>query len=579
MKAWLSLLAITSACAGTPRRFPFQGPLTVDTDLTPVSLPCRPDPTKKEPNRVNCMPAEYISPFAWNQIENTFFERVSRLLSFDIVKESENANSLDEVADSSWFTNRTGDHKVTPEELVAGDCKPEDILPAESEVPDGGWVIDKGKANGSTPGFRIDIPDKGKYLLKADTPGEPDRASAAQVIGANLYHAVGFSTSCEQVIYVRPSQLKLTPGLVTVSNAGVSSPFDAEALKKVLDSSTQKGNLVRLAASKFLPGVPIGPFRYERTRDDDPNDIIDHENRRELRGSKLLAAWLNHWDAREQNSMDTWQASNAKDKQSSPGVVRHYILDTSDTLGGPVAPESLTIRLGFSYTIDFKDIATDLVTLGMLEHPWDRVEKVPGREKFGYFSARDFNPEEWKGLYPNPAFLRMTERDGAWMARLIARFSRDDIQMLMKGGQFSDPTDVDYITDLMVARQQIILTRYLTRLSPIADLHRDADGQLCGVDLARLRGVLPENQFRYTATQTARGKRWAVPVTVKPEGVVCLAPQSFADPGLPDDSPKRRAVFRLDNGTSAGSLEIHTYDLGLARGVRVVGLIRHEWSH
>ena len=128
----------------------------------------------------------------------------------------------------------------------------------------------------------------------------------------------------------------------------------------------------------------------------------------------------------------------------------------------------------------------------------------------------------------------------------------------------------------MIERQQIILKRYLTRLSPIGELHREPDGQICGVDYARLRGVYAEAAFHYAAVQTAGNKRWAVPVTAKPDGVVCLAPSSFAAPGLPDDAAGRLAVFRLDNGTAAGPLEIHAYDLGLARGMRLVGLIRPE---
>jgi hypothetical protein len=54
----------------------------------------------------------------------------------------------------------------------------------------------------------------------------------------------------------------------------------------------------RALASKLLPGKPVGPFQYFGTRPDDPNDIFPHENRRELRGLRVFAAWLNHDDSR-----------------------------------------------------------------------------------------------------------------------------------------------------------------------------------------------------------------------------------------------------------------------------------------
>ena len=47
-----------------------------------------------------------------------------------------------------------------------------------------------GKDNGSTEGFRVEIPGKGRYMLKADDAGSPERASAASVIGADVVNWV-----------------------------------------------------------------------------------------------------------------------------------------------------------------------------------------------------------------------------------------------------------------------------------------------------------------------------------------------------------------------------------------------------
>ncbi len=85
------------------------------------------------------------------------------------------------------------------------------------------------------------------------------------------------------------------------------------------------------AASKSLPGKPLGPFRYFGTRLDDPNDIVPHEHRRELRAVRVFAAWLNHMDSRGINTLDT--LVDADDRW----LVRHHLLDFGSTLGS--APE------------------------------------------------------------------------------------------------------------------------------------------------------------------------------------------------------------------------------------------------
>lgn len=562
-----ALLLALGACSSARVSFPARDPLVLDTDLHPVSVPCRPDPAPDDPEAVVCAPREYVSPFIWDKVDNTAFERASRWLAVDVADEAVNVNSLDEVPDSAWFTNRVTHRASAPTAL--GACAPEDLLPAAADVPDGAWVIDRGKGDGATLGFRVHLQDRGKYMLKVDEVLQPERASAASTIGAALYYAIGFNTSCEQVVYVRREQLKLEPGLTVETNLGVVSPFDAHHLDATLATAPRRGPLFRLQASKWLPGQSAGPFRYEGIRADDPNDVIPHEDRRELRGSKLLAAWINHWDAREQNTLDSWIAVDPDKPWSSPGYLKHQIIDTSDAMGQRAPQRGLAPRQGFSYLFDFHDIFFDLFTLGAVRRPWDGAHLVPGHEHFGYFASARFEPEAWKSGYPNPAFLRMTERDAAWMARLIARFSPDDVRAFVELGQLSDPGDATYLTAVLLERQRRILARYLTRLSPLGEIAVADDGRICATDLARLRGIEPATSYHYDAVEvTARPAR-SLAVTIEPAGRVCIA-----RPAGGGDDASTEIVIRVRNGTRAGALELHAYAIPGSAKLRVVGLRR-----
>ena len=67
-----------------------------------------------------------------------------------------------------------------------------------------------------------------------------------------------------------------------------------------------------------------GPHKYHGTRTDDANDVVPHEDRRELRGLRVFSAWLNHDDSRSVNSLDMYVP---------PGYVKHHLIDFSSTLG------------------------------------------------------------------------------------------------------------------------------------------------------------------------------------------------------------------------------------------------------
>jgi len=512
-----------------------------DTDLRSYAARCHREPSKKDPEHVACTPETYVSPLAWDGLDNAIFRPFAHVFAVDNPGQAPNANSLDEVPDSAWFTNRLGARAVDLDELSRGACTEKDLLP--DDPPDDAWTVDEGKGNGSSPGFRINIPGKGKYLLKADGK-PPERSTAATVIGAAAYQAVGYFTSCEQIVHFKPSALKLVPGLVSSDNTGKHSAFDRKALDAVLaQASRTKNGMLRMQASAWLPGHLVGPFRYEGTRSDDANDIIAHQDRRELRGGRVLASWLDHFDAREQNSMDTWIADDTKAPDSSPGYVRHYYLDMSDCLGSEWAWEGISRRLGYSYLLDWGDIGRDFITLGIPRRTWDLDHRTPGREKFGFFNVADFVPDKWKNEYPNPAFSSMRERDGAWMARILARFTPAMVQKLATLGRFSDLGDTGFVADVLEGRLRKILDRYLTRLSPIADVHVEAKNLVCGTDLIALR---PQHVLRLEA-RLENGA--PLPLEEGPEGRLCAT--------LPAADAGSYLVVTLRDGVARGPLRAH----------------------
>jgi hypothetical protein len=549
-----SLLALALVgCASAPL-FPLQPPLTRDADQTPFAH----------------APEEYYSPFAWDGANYMVFHPIARFFAVDPAGAATNVNALDEVPNSSWFENRLGTRPMTPAEVERGSCSEKTLDP---NSPDGSWTIDKGKDNGANPGFRVNIKGLGKFMLKTDPETEPDRATGATAIASRIYHAVGYYSACDTVVYFRPSLLKLKPGLTVTNNEGVTSPFDQARLDKILKQASHRDGLVRMVASAWLPGQPIGPYRYEGTRDDDPNDVIPHEDRRDVRGARLVAAWLNHFDSREQNTMDVFLPLD-KDKKDGPGFVRHYIIDMGDCFGSQWTVDGISRRLGSSYVFDAGHVAEDFLSLGIQRRPWEKAQLTGGI--FGYFSARDFEPEGWRGEYPNPAFMRMTEQDGAWMARILADFGDDLLTAAVRVGMY-DTVSERYLTETLIARRRAILRRYFGKVSPIARVVANTAG-VCGVDLARLSQTVPNEGLSFRAYVYRGPGLEAAPKasfrTVRPPAVcVDLAHAAIPD-SVPQNDPQRYVVVDITNGYAPGPLRVHLYDLGERAGYRLAGIER-----
>ncbi len=570
----LSAIALTclwGACGSDVRRFPLAAPLWEDPDRTHVSK----------------RPAKFYSGKIADMADQVAFRPLSKLFGFGLPTESRNVNAVDEVPNSSWFTNRIGLHPMTPAQAARGPCKGPALDPNK-----GPWIVSGAKPDGAYPGFFIKAPS-GTYLLKVDSSVGPQRATSADVIGSKIYWAAGFNAPCNSIVHFRPSILKIGKNAMSKDHLGRKTKLTKADIQKVLSKAFQlKNGLLRVSASKFVSGKPVGPFRYESTRGDDPNDVIPHQDRRELRSSRLLAAWTNHLDSREQNSLDVWT------RKGHRNFITHYLIDWGDCLGFRWSIDAFTRRLGHSYYVDLWHILGDFFSLGILRRPWNRARMNKEAEPFGYFDVRNFVASRWKAGYANPAFERMTFRDALWMVRIVSRFTDAHLRAIVGEAKLRDKRSERYLLATLIGRRDNILREYLTRYAPL-DRFRlvrrkmgDLKQSLCFEDLAikhklvKTRDVLYKFRF-YGGKKLETQLGWLQfrpdpdhphrSCVVMPIGT--RRPADLAPKGAKDNHPLRYGVLKIyihqkPAVPPTSSMWVHFYDLGPKRGFRLVGMHR-----
>jgi len=403
-------------------------------------------------------------------------------------EEAENVNSLDEVPDSTWFTNRHAKRRLTAEELARG--------PGTGSPPTEPFTIVRGKELGASAGF-VGKDQQGRLLfVKFDPRQNIGMGTNADVIGSKFLHAAGYNVPAYYTVTIDPNTLVLSPEAKIPGKYKVKRPMTQEDLVSLLKKAPKDsdGNIIA-GASMGLPGKPKGPFKYEGVRADDPNDTVLHDNRRELRGLGLIMAWLNNTDARRGNTLDMYVEEEGRK------FLRHYIIDFSGALGSEaLGPKQVTD--GHEYFIDPEIISLSTAAFGVWVKPWE----VKDPEQFasvGLFESETFEPESWRGDYANPAFEGMTSRDAFWAATIITSFTDDEIKTIVNTGYFPDPRAGAYLARVLGQRRDTI-GRYwfdVERINPLTgfSVERSADGtnRLRFVDLGVERGYADKKATLY----------------------------------------------------------------------------------
>ena len=256
--------------------------------------------------------------------------------------------------------------------------------------------------------------------------------------------------------------------------------------------------LVRATASKYIAGKVLGPFKYEKTRKDDPNDFIPHQHRREIRGLGIVGAWLNHIDFKSANSMDSYVTENGR------SYVEHHLIDFGTILGSGGRGPQPKYR-GHESEIDPHKFFYRIITLGLYVPKWERVPHEVEYPCIGRFHAEYFEPDKFTFIFPNPAYDELTDRDGFWGAKLVMSFSDEQLRAVVEKADYPDPEASEYLLRNIIERRDKTGKYWFDRVCPLDDFTikpgKEGGQSLNFKDISIETGLENENGavYRYTA--------------------------------------------------------------------------------
>jgi hypothetical protein len=551
--AALAALVLAGCAGAASHRFPLRDPLWVDDDRRAFGPP----------------PEAHENTWIWDGMDNTVFRPLSELWQYEPTREAINVSSIDEVPSSSWFENRIGQRPLSSDDLTTGAC-------ASTPVPETPWTVLELKTAGDTPGFVIEAGGR-RWLFKTDIR-RPELTTAADAIATRIFHAVGYSTPCNHVVALTADDLVIAPDATRGGDSPEDEPLTRADLAEVLSHAlpTPDGRL-RGSVSAFIDGEPLGGWRFEGRREDDPNDVVPHEHRRDVRGMYVLSAWLDHVDARAECNFDAWVETG----DDGRGHVEHYALDLGDAFGLTWdGSDEVTRRFGHSYYFDLEQIGGDLVSLGIADRPYREDPSRPPHPVFTYYDVDRFEPDAWRSGYPVRAFEQRTERDSAWMARILSQITVEQLEALVATGRFSRASVARDLVRILRGRQERIFERYLTRLSPLSFAQVVPQGErswLCMRDLAVESGIRAPEERRYRATASIDWPVGDAPreLAHRTSGPHVCVP--LPDLGVTSQRAARYLVVDLVASTpgreTTGAASVHLYQTGPTEH-RIVGLRR-----
>jgi hypothetical protein len=517
------------------------------------------DPFWEEPNTQD---ASKVQPWdvdlAWDLVENLFTKPGDPAAD----TRAQNVNTVDEVPDGAWFTNRAGMQPLTAADVARG--------AGLGKGPAAGqWTVVSAKSDGITPGFTIRDREETIWFVKFDPPGYRGMATGTEMVVARLLWALGYHTPEYSISRLRIEELQIADGTrVTPPGAKARQMTRGDLEWLVRDADRDADGSYRVSMSKALPGKPVGPFRFYDTRPDDPNDVFPHEHRRELRGYGVFAAWFNHVDAKSINTFDTLITEKGRT------FVRHYLLDFGSTLGSAAVYPRESWE-GREYLVEPGNLGKGILGFGFygLGKRMTPVFESPAIGRIDRDNT-NWDPEEWKPRIPNPAFLRARADDKFWAARRATAISDEMIHAAVGAGQFGNPEAEMELERMLRQRRDAIVRRYLPAINPVSDPALDSSGTLSFKNAAveaRVANAPASYEVAWFAFDNATSA--AAPIGTP---MALTGEQGNAPPGVPTGAGSfvRVSIKAVNPPHPSWAIPVHAYFQRIGAGWKLVGFER-----
>ena len=384
-------------------------------------------------------------------------------------------NTIDEVPDSNWFTNRIGTTPITPEQLTRG--------PNVGTPPDPSrWVLTREKTSGAHPGFTARDAKGETWFLEFDPPYYPEGATGAVAIANKIFWALGYNQVESFITSFDPGKVEFDPKATLRRPSGKRTRFTRDDMNSILERVAKNPDgTYRVVAGRLIPGKILGGYLFGGTRPDDPNDLVPHEQRRSLRALRVFGAWTNLTDLKAMNTLDTVLTENGRT------YVKHYLQDVGSTFG--MCNDEFEWDLSHEYFIQGDTTRKRLFSFGFALSDWQTIPYPEYYPSVGRFEGDRFDPRTWHPQTPTTAYMEARADDAFWAARRIALFNDELIRAAVRAAQFSDPKAEKYLGDVLIKRRDKILNVYLNAVNPIVNPRLDAGGRLTFENAAIAAGV------------------------------------------------------------------------------------------